>query len=363
MSHRICLEHRLRPLFLAAASCRCFRPLLFLVLLLNACGSPRKQEGLRVGLITPGSITDAAWNSGAYGGLEAIRDSLGLAISHVEARTPAAQEEALRAYAAQGYRLVFAHGYEFQLPAEQVSLEYPNTFIVVTSGSRLAANVSPLIFRLEEASYLAGMAAGALTKSNVIGFVGGVELPPVRAAYEGWMAGARAVNPRIDSRVTYLNNWDDAALGHEAAKALIRAKVDVFHHNADAAALGLIQAARDKPGVLVFGANNDQAALAPELIPGSAVIDLRHAFLLVAREVKENNFTPRLIAFGIDSNVVRYVPNPAFAPQLPRGLAERIEAARDSIIKGTLRAALRPAQMQALQGGRTPGRKDAVLPS
>ena len=316
-------------------------------LLIAACGGGRKQEGLRVGLITPGSITDAAWNSGAYKGLEAIRDSLGFAISHVEARTPAAQEEALRAYAAQGYRLVVAHGYEFQLPAERVSLEYPNTFFVVTSGSRSAANVSPLIFRLEEASYLAGMAAGGLTKSNVIGFVGGVELPPVKAAYEGWVAGARAVNPRIESKSTYLNNWDDAALGREAALAMIRAGADAFHHNADAAALGLFQAAKETPGVIVFGANANQASLAPDHVPGSAVIDLPRAFLLVAREVKDDTFSPRLIAFGLDSNVVRYEANPAFASRLPVGLVARIDAARDSLIKGTLKAAVRPAQMQA----------------
>lgn len=337
-----------------------------------ACGGPgKKADTLRVGLITPGSITDAAWNSGAYKGLEAIRDSLGLDISHVEARTPAAQEEALRAYAAQGYRLVLAHGYEFQLPAERVSLEYPNTYFVVTSGARQAANVSPLIFRLEEASYLAGMAAGALTRSNVIGFVGGVELPPVRAAYEGWMAGAKAVNQAIDSRSTYLNNWDDAALGREAALALIRERVDVFHHNADAAALGLFQAAKETPGVLVFGANADQASLAPDHVPGSAVIDLPRAFLLVAREVKDNTFQPRLIAFGLDSNVVRYVPNPAFESRLPSGLSQRIDAARDSLIKGTLKAAIRPAQMQARGRNSSlaprlasaPPRRPAVSPS
>jgi len=153
--------------------------------------------------------------------------------SHVEARTPAAQEEALRAYAAQGYGLVFAHGYEFQDAAERVSAEYPRTIFIVTSGARTRHNVSPLIFRLEEASYLAGMVAGRLTRSNVIGFVGGVELPPVKAAYEGWVNGARSVNRSIASRSTYLNNWDDAALGREAALALIRVKVDVFHHNAD----------------------------------------------------------------------------------------------------------------------------------
>jgi basic membrane lipoprotein Med (substrate-binding protein (PBP1-ABC) superfamily) len=322
--------------------------LLFGLLTLGACTrNPATPDGLRVGLITPGSITDAAWNSGAFHGLEAIRDSLGVPVSHVEARTPAAQEEALRAYAAQGYVLVFAHGYEFQDAAERVSTEYPRTIFIVTSGARTKRNVSPLIFRLEEASYLAGMVAGSLTKSNVIGFVGGVELPPVKAAYEGWVNGAKSVNPGIQSRSTYLNNWDDAALGREAALALIRFKVDVFHHNADAAALGVFQAAKETPGVLVFGANADQSALAPAIVPGSAMIDLPRAFLSIAREVKKGNFHPRVIVFGLEGGVVRYEPNPAFTGTLPAALAGQLRAARDSIIAGTLRPAERPAKMQA----------------
>ena len=293
-------------------------------------------------MITPGSITDAAWNSGAYHGLEAIHDSLGLPVSHVEARTPAAQEEALRAYAAQGYGLVFAHGYEFQDAAERVSSEYPRTIFIVTSGARTRHNVSPLIFRLEEASYLAGMVAGQLTKTNMIGFVGGVELPPVKLAYEGWVRGARSVNPGVETRSTYLNNWDDAALGREAALALIRVKVDVFHHNADAAALGVFQAAKETPGVLVFGANADQAALAPDVVPGSAVIDLPRAFLSLAREVRKGHFLPRVIVFGLEGGVVRYEPNPRFPGALPATLPAQLRGARDSIIAGTLRPAGAP---------------------
>ena len=85
----------------------------------------------------------------------------------------------------------------------------------------------------------------------------------------------------------------------------------MFHHNADAAALGLFQAAKETPGVYVFGANADQARLAPDRVVGSAVIDLPRAFLLVAREVKAGTFKPKVEAFGLASGVVRYVPNPA----------------------------------------------------
>ncbi len=320
-----------------------------LILSLEACDGSKTSEGIRVGLITPGSIADAAWNSGAYRGLELIRDSLALAVSHVEARTPSEQEEALRAYAAQGYDLVFAHGFEFQDPAERVSAQYPKTAFIVTSGRRAKGNVSPLIFRLEEASYLAGMVAGGLTRKNLLGFVGGIELPPIEAAYQGWVNGAKASNPKVDTRKIYLNSFDDAAAGREAALALIRVGADMFHHNADAAGIGVFQAAKETAGVYVFGSNDDQAHLAPDRVIGSAVIDLPRAFVMVAAEVKSGTFHPTVEAFGLASGLVRYVPNPALETMVHETLRSRVQAAADSIAAGTLIAAPRPSSMQALR--------------
>jgi basic membrane protein A and related proteins len=305
-----------------------------------ACSKPSRSGGgqFRVALITPGSITDAAWNSGAYAGLLAVRDSLGASISNVEARTPAEQEDALRTYAEQGFDLIFAHGYEFQAPAERVSAQFPHPVFVVTSGERAHGRVVPLVFRLEEASYLAGMVAGGMTRSGIIGFVGGVELPPVKQAYQGWVNGAKSVNPSVQSRSTYLNTWDDPAAGHEAAIALIRAGVDMFHHNADAAALGVFQAVKETGTAYVFGANGDQAHLAPERVLGSAVIDLPRAFMLVTREVQGGHFQSRVESFGVSSDVVKYVPNPLLTKLVPDSLKARVEAAEAKLRSGTLKA-------------------------
>jgi basic membrane protein A and related proteins len=265
----------------------------------------------------------------------------------VEARTPAEQIDALRAYAVQRYDVVFAHGFEFQDPAERLSPAYPHTAFIVTSGRRARGNVSPLIFRLEEASYLAGMVAGGLTRSGIIGFVGGIELPPIQAAYQGWFNGARAVRPDIRSRSVYLNSFDDVAAGREAALALMQAGADMFHHNADAAALGLFQAIKQKPGVYAFGANGDQSALAPGHVLGSAVIDLPKAFLLVVSEIMRGGFVPHVEAFGLESGVVRYVPAADLDSLVPARLKSRVAAAADSIAKGTLIAAPRPSSMEA----------------
>lgn len=306
-------------------------PFLAIATLLSSCGRKDAEKGFRVGLVTPGSVADAAWNSGAYQGLMQIRDSLGVVVSSVEARTPSDQEEALRTYAAQGYDLVFGHGFEFQGAAERVSAQYPNTAFIVTSGERVAANVSPLIFRLSEASYLAGVVAGGLTKTNAIGFVGGIELPPIKEAEAAWVAGAKAANPRVTARSTYLNTFDDVAAGREATLALLRAGVDMIHHNADQAALGAFQAVKESPNAYIFGANLDQRALAPERVIGSAVIDLPRAFLSIAREVKAGGFKPRVESFGLKSGVIRYEANPALEGMLPAELKAKLTAARDSI--------------------------------
>ena len=314
-------------------------PVWFFLSFLSACAKPAPREGFRVALITPGSIADAAWNSGAYTGLQAIHDSLGAEVSHVEARTPGEQVEALRTYARQGYQLVFGHGFEFQAPAERMGAEYPGTIFVVTSGERVSAsgNVVPLVFGIEEGTYLAGMVAGSLTRSNKLGFVGGMELPPIVRGYQGWLQGARAVNPRIETRVAWLNTFDDVAAGREAALAMIRVGVDMLHHNADQAALGLFQAAKESPGVYAFGANLDQSALAPDRVLGSVVIDLPRAFMAVAREVKAGSFKPRVETFGLGGGVLRYEPNPALADKIPAELQARLRAASDSIIAGTLK--------------------------
>ena len=318
------------------------RKRLFLAFFIVVAGCGKEAPppaGFRVGLITPGSVADAAWNSGAYTGLHTIRDSLGAKVSHVEARTPGEQEEALRTYAAQGYNLVFGHGFEFQGPAERIGAEYPKTIFVVTSGERVSAtgNVVPMVFGIEQATYLAGMIAGGMTRSNRIGFIGGIELPPIKRGYEGWLNGARAVNPSVDSRLAYLNTFDDAAAGREAALAMIRLGVDMLHHNADQAALGLFQAVKESSGVFAFGANLDQSALAPDRVLGSVVIDLPKAFLAIAREVESGNFTPKVETFGLSGGVMRYDPNPGMAERVPAALAARVKAASDSIIAGTLK--------------------------
>lgn len=275
------------------------------------------DKTFRVALLTPGPISDQSWNGGAYRGLERIRDSLGASISHIETKTPAEFEENFRQYGAQGYDLVFGHGFEFQDAAVRVAPEYPKTIFITTSGNRTGPNVAGIEFAFEDASYQAGMLAGAMTKSGVIGVIGGTELPPVKTSFQAFEAGAKAVNPRVRVLTSYIGNWDDVSAAKEQALAQIGQKADVIFQNADQAGLGVFQAAKERQGVYVIGSNSDQNAVAPEVTLGSVVIDLPHAFLSVAREVKDGTFRPRVIELGSASDVVKLVLNPALAGEIP----------------------------------------------
>lgn len=291
----------------------------------------------RVALLTPGPISDQAWNGGAYAGLLRIRDSLGARISHIQTRTPAEFEENFREYGAQGYALVFGHGFEFQDAASRVGPEYPRTIFITTSGNRRGSNVAPMVFAFEEPSYLAGIVAGTLTRSNVIGAVGGTELPPVESSFRAYEAGARSVNPAVRVITSYIGNWEDASAGKEQALAQIRRGVDFIFQNADAAGLGVMQAARESRGVFVFGANSDQNGVAPEVVIASVVIDLPHAFLTVARQVREGRFTPRVIRLGTADDVTRLVLNPGLGDRIPPSLRATLDSVERGIIAGRVK--------------------------
>ena len=290
---------------------------------------------LRVALLTPGPISDQSWNGGAYEGLMRIRDSLGASVSHIQTKTPAEFEENFRQYGAQGYSVVFGHGFEFQDAAARVAPEFPGTIYVTTSGNTQGANLAGIRFAFEEPSYLAGMLAGFMTRTNSIAAIGGTELPPVKSSFEAFRAGAAATNARVRFTTTYIGNWDDASAGKEAALAQIASGADVIFQNADAAGLGVFQAARESGKAYVIGSNADQNGVAPEVTLGSVVIDLPHAFLLVAREIRDGSFTPRVISLGSANDVVRFVLNPALESKIPAGALAALDSVRRAIVAGT----------------------------
>jgi len=137
---------------------------------------------------------------------------------------------------------------------------------------------------------------------------------------------------------SFIGNWDDVSAGKEQALAQIGRGADVIFQNADAAGLGVFQAAKERAGVYVVGSNSNQNGVAPDVTLGSVVIDLTHALLLVAREVKAGAFHPRVITLGTKEDVVKWVPNAALAPRVPADVRTRVDSVQRLMMSGAFTA-------------------------
>jgi basic membrane protein A len=297
--------------------------------------APSVPPTFRAALLTAGPVSDAGWYAGAYQGLLMLRDSLGAEVSHQQTRTPAEFDEAFLSYASAGYDVVFAHGFEYQDAAIRAGERFPGTTFVVSGGGRVAANVVPLIFTLEEGSYLAGMVAAGMSATGVLGMVGGVAIPPVQGTFRAFEAGALAVRPDVRILESFIGNWDDVGAAKEATVAQLRRGADVIIHNTDAASFGVFQAVREAveagDRVWALGMNSDQNEVAPEVILGSAVIRIPQSFLETARAWQAGELGGAPLYAGAKDDVVDFVLNPALLDQIPSELVRRMEEARARI--------------------------------
>jgi basic membrane lipoprotein Med (substrate-binding protein (PBP1-ABC) superfamily) len=290
----------------------------------------------RVGLLTPGSINDNGWNAIAYEGLQKIKTDMNAEVSHQETKTPAEFEEGFRSYGAKGFNLAFGHGFEFQDAAMKAGREFPNTVFVTTSGSSVAPNVAPMVFELEQATYLLGVIAARESKTGKAGLVGGINLPSIASTFLAFKAGAQSVNPKFEVKEIYTGNFDDLGAAKLATQSLINAGCDFIFHQANEAGRGVFQACSEKK-VRCFGSNKNQNDLAPDVIVASAVLDVPAAFLQVAKRVQAKQFKPEVQYLGMKDGIITLAWNDKLKGQLkPETIAE-VEKVQKTILDGSFK--------------------------
>jgi basic membrane protein A len=284
--------------------------------------APAAAKTLKVGLLTPGSVNDNGWNAIAYEGLQKIKQQFGAEIAHQETKTPPEFEEGFRSFGAKGYDLAFGHGFEFQDAAMKAGAQYPNTVFITTSGSSVAKNVAPMVFELEQATYLLGVIAARESKSGHAGLVGGIKLPSIDSTFLAFKAGAHSVNPNFDVKEVYTGNFDDLGAAKVATTTLINQGCDFIFHQANEAGRGVFQACQEKK-VRCFGSNKNQNDLAPDVVVASAVLDVPSAFLTIAQRVRDKQFKPEVQWLGMKDNIVSLVWNDQLkATMKPETVAE-----------------------------------------
>ena len=252
-------------------------------LVLSACGGSDESatasaapsgaaSGVKVGLAYDvGGKGDGSFNDAAYAGLQRAESELGVEIKEVEAgayETDASREERLRLLATEGYNPVIAVGFMYSAAVGTVAAEFPDTTFAIVDSVVEGANVGSLIFAAEQGSYLTGVIAATASKSGKIGFIGGMEIPLIKAFEAGYIQGAKSVNPDIVVESKYMGPagdntaWNVPDKAKAATAAMIDKGVDIAYAAAGGSGLGMFQAIQaaggPEKGLWAIGVDSDQ---------------------------------------------------------------------------------------------------------
>lgn len=239
--------------------------------------------------------------------------------------------------------IIFGDAFGNEEAVRRVAAQFPEIAFVFGSGGGPAdPNFSVFDNWIHEPAYLAGMLAGGLTQSGVIGVVGGFPVPEVNRITNAFVAGAQEVNPEVEAKVTFLNSWFDPAAAKEAALAQIAEGADVLY----AERFGVIEAASEN-GLLAFGNMADQQELGPESVVSSVVWDMAPTVKYVIDQVIAGSYTAQDLKdfsmMGKGGASLAEV-NVDVAGGVPQELIDQVVAKEEAIRSGNFRVDINEAQ-------------------
>jgi basic membrane protein A len=302
-------------------------------LLLKACSSNSTTTGgsggFKIAIALPGVISDQAWNQSGYEGVQLAKQKLGAETSYVEQIAQADQTEVLSDFARRGYNLVFAHGGQFDAAIQQVAPQFPNTFFVGVNGAVNGSNIAALRIDHLQASYLCGIIAASMTKSNQLAYIAGQQFDATQQELRGFELGAKSLKPDIRISSTFTGDWNDVAKAKEATLAIISSGADVIYQWLDTASAAVLQTASDK-GVYAFGNTKDQLEIAPKAVLTSAVKRLDLAIAYLAELAKQNQLKGQIYTIGLEKPDILSLGK--FGAMVPEPLKQKTLNTKEEIV-------------------------------
>ena len=288
-------------------------------------------QPLQVGFVYVSPIGDAGWTYQHELGRLALQQALGdkVRTTAVESVAEGADSErVMRDLAAQGHTLIFATSFGYLEPALRVARDFPQVKFEHTGGYKTAPNLNTYNARDYEGRYLAGMIAGAASQSGVVGYVAGFPLPEVIQGINAFTLGMRAVNPRAQVKVLWLNTWFDPAREREAATTLVNQGADVLtNHSASPAVAQTAEAL----GVKMIGHQSDMRRYAPNAQLTAVVHQWGGYYTAVARAVIAGTWKPQPVWGGLKEGFITLAP---FGASVSQATAAEVDARRRAIVAG-----------------------------
>ena len=297
-----------------------------------SAAAPAKPEPLKIAFAYVGPVGDGGWTFAHDNGRKAVEKEFGdkVVTTFVEKVPESADaERVIRDLAGQGNKLVFGTTFGYMEPMLKVAADMKDVKFEHATGYKTAENLRTYDSRTYEGAYMAGVVAGKMTKSNTLGVVGSIPIPEVIRNINSFTLGAQSVNPKIKTKVVWVNEWFNPPKETEAATALINGGADVLMQNTDSSAV--LQTA-EKMGKRAFGWDSDMTAYGPKAHLGSAVINWGPYYKKAVKDALEGTWTTGGVWWGHKEGAIDMV---SIAEDVPAETKAKIDTIKAGLKDGS----------------------------
>ncbi len=297
-----------------------------------ASAAAAKPEPLKIAFAYVGPVGDGGWTFAHDNARKALEKEFGdkIATTFVEKVPEAADaERVFNDLVGQGNKLVFGTTFGYMEPLLKVAAEHKDVKFEHATGYKTADNLRTYDSRTYEGAYLAGVIAGSMTKTNTLGVVGSIPIPEVIRNINSFTLGAQSVNPKIKTKVVWVNEWFDPPKETEAATALINGGADVLMQNTDSAAV--LKTAEEK-GKRAFGWDSDMKAYGPKAHLGSAVINWAPYYIQATRDALDGKWATGKAWWGVKEGAIDMV---SIADDVPAEVKAKVDAVKAGLKDGS----------------------------
>lgn len=292
-----------------------------------------KAEPLKIAFAYVGPVGDGGWTYAHDNGRKAVQAAYGdkVVTSFVEKVPESADaERVIRDMAAQGNKLIFGTTFGYMEPMLKVANDTKDVKFEHATGYKQADNMRTYDSRTYEGAYMAGVIAGKMSKTGTLGVVGSVPIPEVVRNINSFTLGAQSVNPKVKTKVVWVNEWFNPPKETEAATALINGGADVLFQNTDSSAV--LQTA-EKMGKRAFGWDSDMTAYGPKAHLASAIINWGPYYVKAVGEALEGKWTGNTAAWwGVKEGAIDIV---SIAADVPDDTKKRIDEVKAGLKDGS----------------------------
>jgi simple sugar transport system substrate-binding protein len=291
-----------------------------------------KPEPLKIAFAYVGPVGDGGWTFAHDNARKALEKEFGdkIATSFVENVPESADaERVIRDMASQGNKVIFGTTFGYMETMLKLAPEFKDVKFEHATGYKTADNMRTYDSRTYEGAYMNGVIAGSMTKSNVIGVVASVPIPEVIRNINSFTMGAQSVNPKIKTKVVWVNEWFNPPKETEAATSLINAGADVLMQNTDSPAV--LKTAEEK-GKRAFGWDSDMTAYGPKAHLASAVINWTPYYIKATKDALEGTWTTGGVWWGVKEGAIDVV---SIAEDVPADTKAKVEAIKAGLKDGS----------------------------